>query len=136
MHLTGEVEDFAGHGPSYSCGIAKSYRAGGGTTMRIDRRKALALLGMGAVATPAAGQLPKPLGVTFQHGVASGDSTQDRVMLWTRITPENGQGQIAYTWKLNPLDRRAGGARSGSGVTGADRDFTVKVDVTGLDAGR
>jgi alkaline phosphatase D len=103
--------------------------------MKIDRRRALALLGLGA-AGPAAAQPPKPLGVTFQHGVASGDPTQDRVILWTRITPEQPGGEIAYTWKLNPLDRRAGGAKSGSGVTGPGRDYTVKVDVGGLDAGR
>jgi len=103
--------------------------------MRIDRRKALAMLGLGA-AGPAAAQLPKPLGVTFNHGVASGDPKQDRVVLWTRITPESGQKQIAYTWKLIPLDRRAGGAKSGSGVTGPERDYTVKVDVAGLDPGR
>jgi alkaline phosphatase D len=104
--------------------------------MRIDRRKALAMLGLGAAGPAAAAQLPKPLGVSFQHGVASGDPGQDRVVLWTRITPESPHKQIAYTWKLNPLDRRAGGAKSGSGVTGPERDYTVKVDVGGLDAGR
>jgi len=103
--------------------------------MKIDRRRALALLGLGA-AGPAAAQLPKPLEVTFQHGVASGDPTQESVVLWTRITPEGSGGQIPYTWKLNPLDRRAGGAKSGSGVTGPERDYTVKVDVGGLDPGR
>ena len=103
--------------------------------MNIDRRRALALLGLGA-ASPAAAQAPKSLKVTFQHGVASGDPTQDRVVLWTRITPEIPGGEVAYTWKLNPLDRRAGGAKSGSGVTGPGRDYTVKVDVGGLDAGR
>jgi alkaline phosphatase D len=103
--------------------------------MRIDRRRALALLGLGAAA-PATAQVAKPLGVTFQHGVASGDPLQDRVVIWTRITPESPHKEIAYTWSLNPLDRRAGGAKKGSGVTGPDRDFTVKVDVTGLDAGR
>lgn len=103
--------------------------------MRIDRRKALALLGLGA-ATPAAAQTVRPLGVTFQHGVASGDPLQDRVVIWTRITPESPHGEIAYTWSLNPLDRRAGGGKKGSGVTGPDRDYTVKVDVTGLEPGR
>jgi alkaline phosphatase D len=75
--------------------------------------------------------------VAFRHGVASGDPLQDRVVLWTRITPlaEPG-GEVAYRWRLNPVDRRAGGARSGEGMTGPDRDYTVKVDVTGLEAGR
>lgn len=103
--------------------------------MRIDRRRALALLGLGA-ASPAGAQVPKPLGVTFQHGVASGDPKADRVILWTRITPESQHKQIAYSWSLNPLDRRAGGSKKGSGVTGPERDFTVKVDVDGLDPGR
>ncbi|TAJ68893.1 MAG: alkaline phosphatase [Phenylobacterium sp.] len=104
--------------------------------MRIDRRKALALLGLGA-ATPAAAQGSAAAStVAFRHGVASGDPKQDRVVLWTRITPETPGADIAYTWKLNPIDRRAGGAKSGSGTTGPARDYTVKVDATGLDAGR
>lgn len=100
--------------------------------MKIDRRKALALLGLGA-ATPAAAQSST---VTFDHGVASGDPGQDRVVLWTRITPQNPGSDVAYTWTLNPVDRRAGGAKSGSGITGPARDYTVKVDVAGLDPGR
>jgi alkaline phosphatase D len=106
--------------------------------MRIDRRRALALLGLGAAApaTAAGAQTAKPLGVTFQHGVASGDPGPDRLVIWTRITPERPHQEIAYTWSLTPLDRRAGGAKKGSGATGPDRDYTVKVDVTGLDAGR
>ncbi|MEW5683597.1 MAG: alkaline phosphatase D family protein [Pseudomonadota bacterium] len=100
--------------------------------MKIDRRKALALFGLGA-ATPVAAQSSA---VSFQHGVASGDPTQDKVVIWTRITPAQPGADISYKWSLNPIDRRAGGAKSGSGVTGPDRDYTVKVDVTGLDAGR
>ena len=103
--------------------------------MRINRRKALALFGLGA-ATPA--MAAPSAKVSFRHGVASGDPLADRVILWTRITPDDPAkaGQIAYSWTLNPVDRRAGGAKSGSGVTDASRDFTVKVDVAGLDAGR
>lgn len=100
--------------------------------MKIDRRKALALFGLGA-ATPVAAQSST---VSFLHGVASGDPTQDRVVLWTRITPSQPGADIPFKWSLNPIDRRAGGAKSGSGVTGPDRDYTVKVDVAGLDAGR
>lgn len=107
--------------------------------MRIDRRRALALFGLG-MATPAAAQGAASYtgGVSFDHGVASGDPLDDRVILWTRITPADAKadGQIAYSWRLNPIDRRAGGAKSGQGVTDAGRDWTVKVDVAGLDAGR
>ncbi len=106
--------------------------------MRIDRRRALALLGLGA-AGPAVAQAPARYAgaVAFEHGVASGDPLADRVMLWTRITPADPKaGDVAYSWTLNPVDRRAGGAKSGHGVTGPGRDWTVKVDVAGLDAGR
>jgi len=104
--------------------------------MRIDRRRALALFGAGtaAVAGPAAAQDQR---VRFDHGVASGDPTADRVILWTRITPmDPSAGSVAYEWSLNPVDRMAGGAKSGRGTTSAARDFTVKVDVGGLDPGR
>ncbi|MDZ4376069.1 MAG: alkaline phosphatase D family protein [Phenylobacterium sp.] len=100
--------------------------------MRIDRRRALALLGLGA-ATPAAAQSST---VTFRHGVASGDPLQDRVVIWTRITPDAPGADIAFSWRLNPIDRRAGGAKSGTGTTGPARDYTIKVDVAGLDPGR
>jgi alkaline phosphatase D len=99
--------------------------------MRIDRREALVLLGLGAAPATGARARAAP---SFQHGVASGDPLQDRVMLWTRITAR-GSDEIAYRWTLDPADRKGGGKR-GSGVTGPDRDFTVKVDVTNLDPGR
>ena len=100
--------------------------------MRIDRRRALALLGLGAAA-PATGVLAKDA-AAFHHGVASGDPQQDRVILWTRITAQ-GSGDIEYRWSLDPVDRKGGGKR-GEGITGADRDYTVKVDVGGLDPAR
>ena len=102
--------------------------------MKIDRRTALGLIGFGA-ATPAAAQ-PAGGGVSFRHGVASGDPLQDRVVLWTRLTPQQPGGQIAYRWTLNPVDRRSGGVKRGTGVTGPDRDYTAKVDVAGLVPGR
>jgi alkaline phosphatase D len=103
--------------------------------MRIDRRRALALLGLGA-AGPAAAKAPAAGKVRFAHGVASGDPRQDRVILWTRITPQQHGAPIAYRWRLTPADRRAGAAMTGQGVTGPERDYTVKVDVSGLQPGR
>jgi alkaline phosphatase D len=98
----------------------------------MDRRRALVLLGLGAAA-PATRAAAKGA-PAFLHGVASGDPLQDRVMLWTRITA-HGPDEIAYRWTLDPVDRKGGGKR-GSGVTGPDRDFTVKVDAVNLDPGR
>jgi alkaline phosphatase D len=104
--------------------------------MKIDRRRMLALLGLGA-ASPVAAQPTTPTrAATFQHGVASGDPLQDRVVLWTRITPAAAGASIAYRWSLTPVDRRAGGSKSGRGVTGPERDYTAKVDVAGLTPGR
>jgi alkaline phosphatase D len=100
--------------------------------MRVDRRRALALLGLGAAA-PASRATAKA-SVGFHHGVASGDPQQDRVVLWTRITP-SGRSQVMYRWTLDPVDKKGGGKR-GEGVTGPDRDWTVKVEATGLDPGR
>ncbi|WP_374472425.1 alkaline phosphatase [Phenylobacterium sp.] len=91
--------------------------------MRIDRRKALALLGVGAAA-PAQAQTQGRL--AFAHGVASGDPLQDRVVIWTRVS--GASGQVPYRWRL--------GDRSGEGVTGPERDHTIKVDVTGLQPGQ
>ncbi|MEI7573519.1 MAG: alkaline phosphatase D family protein [Phenylobacterium sp.] len=105
--------------------------------MRVDRRRALALFGAGSLATGGSAAAQGAGQVRFDHGVASGDPTADRVILWTRITPADpSSGAISYAWSLNPIDRRAGGAKSGRGTTSAAKDFTVKVDVGGLDPGR
>lgn len=100
--------------------------------MQLNRRSALAILGLGAAAR--ATHASAYGSAAFLHGVASGDPQADRVILWTRITPHGSQ-DVAYSWTLDPVDRRGGG-KHGSGVTGADRDFTVKVDVVNLDPGR
>ena len=91
--------------------------------MRMSRRHALSLFGLSAAVPTIARAAAYTGTVSFKHGVASGDPLADRVILWTRITPEAaGADSIAYSWKLTPMDRRAGGAKSGSGVTDASRD--------------
>jgi alkaline phosphatase D len=67
----------------------------------------------------------------FQHGVASGDPLSDRVMLWTRVTTARGDwADVSWTLATDPSLTRV--VAQGQGRTGADRDFTVKIDVTGL----
>lgn len=95
----------------------------------------------------------------FLHGVASGDPLQDRVVLWTRITPD-----AAMVDALSRLERAAGSSSEareqltqakkvvlqwevardrhfrqvvarGAAHALAERDYTVKVDATGLRAG-
>ena len=67
-------------------------------------------------------------------GVASGDPTEDGVIIWTRATPE-ADGLVRITWEVAEDDSFDAVVASGSGTTSADVDYTVKVDVSGLDAG-
>ncbi len=69
----------------------------------------------------------------FYHGVASGDPLPDRVIIWTRVTPDsNFTGNITVNWKMATDTSLNNVVQSGSFVTDDDKDFTVKVDVTGL----
>jgi alkaline phosphatase D len=102
--------------------------------MRIDRRMALGLLAGGTAPLPARAATPEA--ISFLHGVASGDPGHDRVVIWTRITPERLGAELAYRWRMTPVGRRGGGVRTGAGVAGPGRDYTVKVDVHGLAPGR
>jgi alkaline phosphatase D len=96
-----------------------------------------ALKGLTAVGALAAlgglahgGQRP----LRFTHGVASGDPLQDRVMLWTRALPEDGEA-IALNWTI----ARDAGFRDtvvqGTAWATAATDFTVKIDAHGLAPG-
>lgn len=73
----------------------------------------------------------------FRHGVASGDPLADRVILWTRITPAaKQQGPIEVAWQVaRDADFRRMVAQ-GRTTTDAGRDYTVKVDATGLEPGQ
>jgi alkaline phosphatase D len=68
----------------------------------------------------------------FQHGVASGDPLSDRVILWTRLTPQHARGKsvLRYEVALDPGLRHV--VQRGIVRTDASRDHTVKVDVDGL----
>lgn len=70
----------------------------------------------------------------FYHGVASGDPLSDRVILWTRITPENGStAPQIVEWKIAKDTNFTSSVQNGVVITDASKDFTVKVDPTGLD---
>jgi alkaline phosphatase D len=67
----------------------------------------------------------------FRHGVASGDPLADRVILWTRVTASRADAsEVRWAMATDPAMTRV--VARGEGRTGAARDFTVKVDVTGL----
>lgn len=81
---------------------------------------------------PVGGPLP------FAHGVASGDPLADRVILWTRVTvPDPARfATVEVTWQVGTDPQLTGPpVATGSVSTDASRDYTVKVDATGLRAG-
>ncbi|GAB4814808.1 hypothetical protein N2152v2_001854 [Parachlorella kessleri] len=70
--------------------------------------------------------------VGFISGVASGDATQDAVIIWTRFQPadENGTYQIGYVVSTDPSLSPV--VANGTLTARPDSDFTVKQDITGL----
>ncbi|MFN3343011.1 MAG: alkaline phosphatase D family protein [Flavobacteriales bacterium] len=69
----------------------------------------------------------------FYHGVASGDPLSDRVIIWTRVTPDSSySGPIVVTWKMATDTGMTQVVNQGSLLTDPSKDYTVKVDVTGL----
>lgn len=70
----------------------------------------------------------------FYHGVASGDPLHDRVIIWTRVTPDTNQinQSIVVNWKMATDTGMTNIVQSGSLLTDSSADFTVKVDVIGL----
>jgi alkaline phosphatase D len=71
----------------------------------------------------------------FRHGVASGDPLEDRVILWTRVTP-GGQQPVAVRWAIGTDERLRHVVNQGVATALPGRDFTVKVDADGLQPGR
>jgi alkaline phosphatase D len=73
----------------------------------------------------------------FYHGVASGDPLADRVIIWTRVTPENENGKdLNVSWKVAQDVDMKNIVKSGNTTTNASKDYTVKVDVIGLEPGK
>ena len=74
----------------------------------------------------------------FAHGVASGDPTQDAVIIWTRVTPAAARAglPVSVRWQVTTDTSARVLVKSGTVTTSAMQDFTVKVDVTGLEPGR
>lgn len=72
--------------------------------------------------------------VSFQHGVASGDPLSDRVILWTRVTPQQvGSYQFTVKWVVARDAQMSDIVTRGEVSTSAKKDYTVKVDVEALE---
>jgi alkaline phosphatase D len=104
---------------------------------RISRRHFLGTssVALGALPLIRSEAFAQTADAVFRHGVASGDPLADRVILWTRVTPAVATGSATVSWQV-ARDAKFGQVVSrGEAQTGAARDFTVKVDVPGLEPG-
>ena len=66
----------------------------------------------------------------FYHGVASCDPTQDAVIIWTRLTTDELNPSVQ--WQIATDTFMQNIVQSGTVATSADKDYSVKVDVSGL----
>ena len=74
----------------------------------------------------------------FIHGVASGDPLPTSVILWTRVTPDAAYPELNVPVSYGVFEDEAleKPVKYGQGYAFANRDFTVKVDVTDLEPGK
>jgi alkaline phosphatase D len=79
------------------------------------------------------GRPPDGSSSVFKHGIASGDPLSDRVIIWTRVTAP-APGTINVDWEVASDEGFGIIIARGTASTGPERDYTVKVDVTGLQA--
>ncbi len=71
----------------------------------------------------------------FYHGVASGDPTQTSVVIWTRVSPASLHEVETVSWEISQDENFSSQIQLGQTTTQAANDFTVKIDVQGLQAG-
>jgi alkaline phosphatase D len=102
---------------------------------RFVRQMGLAAAALGALPLAACGGGDSAPAVQFAHGIASGDPLADRVMLWTRVTPPAGHtSDIPVDWEVATDSAFTTLVAQGQATALASKDFTVKVDATGLKA--
>ena len=110
--------------------------------MSLSRRNLLKRAGLvgatAAVSGNALGMSSEPVDplaekeiVDFGHGVASGDPLSDRVILWTRISPQI-DAPVSVKWRICEDAEMQHEVNSGTFTTDSSRDYTVKVDADGL----
>ena len=101
----------------------------------MKRRIFLAGLGLSAIVTrgyTAHAEAP----AHFTHGVASGDPLSDRVILWTRVIPQEAGNALTVYWHVATDQAFAHVVASGQTSASEASDYTIKVDATGLQPNR
>lgn len=103
--------------------------------MVFNRRRALLAFGALGVAPALGASAPAVAeGPRFEHGVASGDPLQDRVILWTRISGLKSGMEAVWQVARDPAFDRM--VTQGRQWCDPGRDYTLKVDAKGLKPGR
>ncbi|WOA32233.1 alkaline phosphatase D family protein [Alloalcanivorax xenomutans] len=75
--------------------------------------------------------------VAFHHGVASGDPQTQGVILWTRVTPEDGDtSPVSVSWEVASDADFTQLVNEDSTEVRQAYDYTLKVDVQGLEPGK
>lgn len=71
----------------------------------------------------------------FYHGVASGDPLANSIIIWTRVTPDSiDTNPINVEWRMATDTGMTNIVASGITTTNFDKDYTVKIDVAGLES--
>lgn len=110
--------------------------------MKINRRSALGVLGLGGAAAGLSGcatTSANTAGVkgAFNHGVASGDPSADGFVIWTRFTPDDGTvSDVMLGYEIAEDKSFSKIVKSGKIKSGRFRDFTAKAEIEGLKPGR
>ena len=71
----------------------------------------------------------------FYYGVASGDPTQDQVIIWTKAVPSHHKA-VNVVWTVSDRLDMSNSLYDGQVLTDSLSNYTVKVDVTDPDAGK
>ena len=104
----------------------------------VSRRSLLAtgMFGSGAFAVPGFAPAQTVLAARgFTHSVASGEPGPDEMLLWTRYVPASGDS-VRLKLEVSEGADFAQIAAGGEAITGAWRDWTAKITVTGLQPSR
>ena len=113
-------------------------------SLKISRRELLqkSLASFGALSLPISltacggdsddGMQSDSVKADFLHGVASGDPLKDKVILWTRLTPNDVSLRLEVIWEIALDQKFSQLVNFGKVQTAQAQDFTVKVDANKL----
>lgn len=68
----------------------------------------------------------------FYHGVASGDPTQNSVVIWTKLTLDKTVKSASVSWEISTDNLFKTNLQKGTLTTNNDVDFTTKITVSNL----